>query len=176
MTLDRGNHWTRITGNQFDRVTSLTFNPQNLNQAYLTTETQGLWVSQNMQATVPTWDLVESYSFRQPERVFFNPFNQNEMWVTSFGNGLKTGVMNPTSVTEIQSTVYDFSVYPNPFNEKISISSKKANEPVHIVNLIGKEIYTCTLKQGINEINTRQWPAGVFIIRIMEKSVKVMKY
>ena len=26
--------------------------------------------------------------FRQPERVFFNPFNPNEVWVTSFGGGV----------------------------------------------------------------------------------------
>ena len=41
-TADRGLTWTKLTGTQFDRVTSLTFNPQNLHQAYLTTETQGL--------------------------------------------------------------------------------------------------------------------------------------
>jgi hypothetical protein len=128
-----------------------------------------------MQTTVPTWDLVDSYPFRQPERVFFNPFNTNEMWVTSFGNGMKTGAMNPTSVTELTSIESDFSVYPNPFNEKISIKSKKANAPVHIFDLPGKEIYTGTLKQGINEINASQWPAGVYIIRIEEKSIKVIK-
>ena len=174
-TIDRGVNWAKISGSQFDRVTSLTFNPQNLNQAYLTTETQGLWVSQNMQATVPTWDLVDSYPFRQPERVFFNPFNQNEMWVTSFGNGLKTGFMNPTSVTEIAPIESDFSVNPNPFTEKISIKSKKANAPVHIFNLAGKDMYAGVLRQGINEVNTCQWPAGVFIIRIMEKSIKAIK-
>jgi photosystem II stability/assembly factor-like uncharacterized protein len=174
-TIDRGINWTKLTGNQFDRVTSLTYNPQNLIQAYLTTETQGLWVSQNMQATVPTWDLVDSYPFRQPERVFFNPFNTNEMWVTSFGNGMKTGFMNPTSVTEIPSIGSDFSVYPNPFSEKIIIKSKKANAPVHIFDLPGKEIYTGMLSQGINEINTSQWQAGVYFIRILEKSLKIIK-
>jgi hypothetical protein len=138
-TITRGTNWTKITGNQFDRVTSLTFNPQNLNQAYLTTETQGLWVSQNMQATVPTWDLVDSYPFRQPERVFFNPFNQNEMWVTSFGNGLKTGVMNPTSVTEIKSTGYDVSVHPNPTSGQFAVGSRQsAVRKVELADLFGR--------------------------------------
>jgi hypothetical protein len=174
-TINRGINWTKLTGTQFDRVTSLTFNPQNLNQAYMTTETQGLWVSQNMQATVPTWDLVDSYPFRQPERVFFNPFNTNEMWVTSFGNGMKTGFMNLTSVTEIPLAGSDFSAYPNPFNEKISIKSKKANGPIHVFDILGKEIYAGMLKQGINEVNASQWPAGVYFIRILEKSIKVIK-
>ena len=41
-TTNRGASWTKLTGTQFDRVTSITFNPALLNQAYLTTETQGL--------------------------------------------------------------------------------------------------------------------------------------
>lgn len=91
-TTNRGASWSKLTGTQFDRVTSITFNPSNFSQAYLTTETQGLWISNNMNATAPLWSMVNSYPFRQPERVFFNPYNPDEVWVTSFGNGLKLGV------------------------------------------------------------------------------------
>ncbi|MBC7887337.1 MAG: T9SS type A sorting domain-containing protein [Ferruginibacter sp.] len=93
-TTNRGSSWTKLTAAQFDRVTSITFNPGLLNQAYLTTEMQGLWISNNMNAANPTWSLVNSYPFRQPERVFFNPFNINEVWVSSFGNGLKMGLVS----------------------------------------------------------------------------------
>lgn len=91
-TTNRGASWVKLTGTQFDRVTSITFNPSQLTQAYLTTETQGLWMSNNMNAAAPTWSLVNNYTFRQPERVFFNPYNVNEIWVTSFGNGMKSGL------------------------------------------------------------------------------------
>jgi len=98
-TTNRGASWTKLTGTQFDRVTSVTFNPAQLTQAYLTTETQGLWLSDNMNAATPTWSLVTAYPFRQPERVFFNPFNKNEIWVSSFGNGLKMGLLSgPLSI------------------------------------------------------------------------------
>lgn len=90
-TTNRGSSWTKLTGSQFDRVTSITFNPNNNKEAYLTTEVQGLWISSNMDQATPTWTMVNSYPFRQPERVFFNPYNQNEIWVTSFGNGLRMG-------------------------------------------------------------------------------------
>jgi hypothetical protein len=93
-TTNRGASWTKLTGTQFDRVTSITFNPSQLTQAYLTTETQGLWLSNNMNAATPAWSLVTAYPFRQPERVFFNPFNANEIWVSSFGNGLKMGLIS----------------------------------------------------------------------------------
>jgi hypothetical protein len=58
---------------------------------YLTTETEGLWYSSNITSSTPTFSAVTSYPFRQPERVFFNPYNPNEIWITSFGNGLRVG-------------------------------------------------------------------------------------
>ncbi len=95
-TTNRGTSWTKLTGSQFDRVTSITFNPVQPTQAYLTTEVQGLWISNDMNTTTPTWSLVSNYPFRQPERVFFNPFNNQEVWVASFGNGLKVGTVGGT--------------------------------------------------------------------------------
>jgi hypothetical protein len=93
-TTNRGASCTKLTGTQFDRVTSIIFNPAANNQAYLTTEVQGLWLSNNMNATTPTWSMVNNYPFRQPERVFFNPFNLNEIWVSSFGNGMRLGIQS----------------------------------------------------------------------------------
>jgi hypothetical protein len=86
---NRGVSWTRI--NSLDRVTSCTFSPSNSNEMYLTTETEGLWYSGNVNVPAPVFTAVTSYPFRQPERVFFNPYNPNELWVTSFGNGLRVG-------------------------------------------------------------------------------------
>jgi hypothetical protein len=53
-----------------------------------------LWISSNINDANPSWTLVSNYPFRQPERVFFNPFNPAEIWVTSFGNGLKLGTQS----------------------------------------------------------------------------------
>lgn len=93
-TTNRGVSWTKLTADQFDRVTSITFNPSVANEAYLTTEIEGLWRSANMNAATPTWTLVDNYPFKQPERVFFNPYNPAEIWVSSFGNGLKMGLQS----------------------------------------------------------------------------------
>ena len=97
-TTDRGQHWTRI--NSLDRVTSVTVSPTNPQEAYLTTEIDGLWITENLGAASPTFAQVASYPFRQPERVFFNPFNTSEIWVTSFGNSLRVGsTVTPSTVT-----------------------------------------------------------------------------
>ena len=176
-TINRGANWTKVTGNQFDRVTSLTFNPQNLHQAYLTTEIQGLWVSQNMQTTVPTWSLVDSYPFRQPERVFFNPFNLNEMWVTSFGNGLKIGNMNSTSVEEISSENHNYTVCPNPTSGNIQITCLKSCNSklyVRILSTIGTEIKSFPLDLSKNQctVNISDLNVGCYILLLIDSSDK----
>jgi hypothetical protein len=88
-TANRGQSWTKI--NSLDRVGSCAINPAHANEMYLTTETNGLWYTANLSAAQPTFTAVASYPFRQPERVFFNPYNVGEIWVTSFGNGLRVG-------------------------------------------------------------------------------------
>lgn len=93
-TTDRGQNWQRIL--TLDRVSSVTVDPQNANRAYVTTETEGLWTSEDFSSATPNFSPVANYPFRQPERVFYNPFDANEIWVSSFGNGLRVGSLAPT--------------------------------------------------------------------------------
>jgi len=69
----------------------------------MTTETRGLWYSNTMRAATPTFAQVANYPFRQPERVFFNPFNPTEVWVTSFGGGVRVGTTaQPPQVASVR--------------------------------------------------------------------------
>ena len=95
-TANRGASWTQISAE--DRVTSCTFNPANSNELYFTTETDGLWYSSNIRSATPAFSRLAAYPFRQPERVFFNPYNANEIWVTSFGHGIRVGTLNAPPV------------------------------------------------------------------------------
>ena len=178
-TTDRGNSWVKLTGSQFDRVTSLTYNPQNTNQAFLTTETQGLWMSNNMNTAIPTWELVSSYPFRQPERVFFNPFNQHEMWVTSFGNGMKTGFLYPAGTAEIVTGNKQIMVYPNPANEKIVIETNGIYEKgtLSVINIHGQEILTLNTEGFKTEVKIRNLPCGVYFIKLYsDKGIFTAKF
>src|SRR5207249_1421856 len=95
-TTDRGNLWTRISS--LDRVTSCTFNPANPDQIFVTTEYQGLWMSNDVNTAIPSFQQVNNYPFKQPERVFFNPYHSGEIWISSFGNGMKVGTLSPTGI------------------------------------------------------------------------------
>jgi len=92
-TVNRGLAWTRLSA--LDRVSSCTFSPLDSNTLFLTTETEGLWYTTNARAAAPLFLPVTNYPFRQPERVFFNPHRPREVWVTSFGHGLRTGWIAP---------------------------------------------------------------------------------
>ncbi len=120
-TTNRGQSWTKIS--DLDRVTSGTFPPGKPNEFYLTTETEGLWYSSNMNAAMPEFQQVESFPFRQPERVFFNPYKPEEIWVTSFGGGIFVGAEVPSSAEEISPGVESNSlvVAPNPASQHITL-------------------------------------------------------
>ena len=90
MTTNRGVAWTRVTSG-IDQVGSCTISPLTPDEMYVTTENQGLWCSTNRRSATPVFSSVTNYPFRFPSRVFYNPWNTNEIWVTSFGNGLRLG-------------------------------------------------------------------------------------
>jgi hypothetical protein len=151
-TTSRGASWTKLTGTQFDRVTSITFNPVDNKQAFLTTEMQGLWMSSNMNAATPSWSLVTSYIFRQPERVYFNPYKPGEMWVSSFGNGMKVGNM-PTSSTGLPvfQITGMLTCYPNPTNG-VSTINAPANGQLLLYDVKGVLVATYAVSKGAGTI------------------------
>ena len=89
-TTNRGVTWIRITTN-LKAVGSCAINPANADEMYLATEDQGLWYSGNRRASTPVFTQLAGYPFRFPSRVFFNPFDTNETWITSYGNGMRLG-------------------------------------------------------------------------------------
>jgi hypothetical protein len=102
-TANRGLSWIRILDR--DRVTSCAFSPLDSNTLLVTTETEGLWISTNARVAGPAFWAVTNYAFRQPERVFFNPHRPREVWVTSFGHGLRRGWLAPSAPALSKATV-----------------------------------------------------------------------
>ena len=87
-TTNRGDIWDRIftSGTQ-----SCTFHPYVPNEMYLCTETQGLYYVTGTNLNSPTFTQDNTFPFRKPQRVFFNPYNPNEVWAMTYGNGMRMG-------------------------------------------------------------------------------------
>ncbi|MFA7326825.1 MAG: T9SS type A sorting domain-containing protein [Candidatus Kapaibacterium sp.] len=180
-TTNRGINWTKLTASQFDRVTSITFNPNNNNQAFLTTETQGLWQSNDMSSNIPAWSLVESYPFRQPERVFFNPYNQNEMWVSSFGNGMKVGLMNQTTGIVSFYSNNQIKIFPNPSTGVVNLEFDddiESQKLIEIYNMQGQKIITRNVFEKVNRLDLGVLPNNTYIVKVIYEngSVKFGKF
>ena len=101
-TTNRGVNWTKILN--LARVESCTVNPANTNEMYVTTEYEGLHYTNNLNSQSPSFSLVESYFFKHPLRVFYNPYKTNEIWITSFGNGISKSGTEEKKVTSISIT------------------------------------------------------------------------
>ncbi len=172
-TTNRGASWIKLTGTTIDRVTSITFNPTNPNQIYLTSETQGLWISNNINATTPVFSNVSSYPFQQPERVFFNPYNANELWVSSFGNGMKMGTLLTTSIPNFESNKSELSLYPNPTSGIISLVNTDAKQ-AYLYNIIGEVVAIFKMTIGVNQLDLSVLTEGIYIIECGSQKSKIV--
>lgn len=173
-TTNRGSSWTKLTGSTLDRVTSCTFNPSNANELYVTTEVQGLWRSADINSATPTFGQVTSYLFRQPERVFFNPFDATEMWVTSFGNGMKVGSITGSGTIEFEKE-NEVNSYPNPASEYVTIENTYTKEmELNLVNAVGEKVSSWNLKQGVNTLDISRVPNGVYIMTLGDQTKKII--
>ena len=171
-TTNRGTSWTKLTGTTLDRVESCTFNPANANEIYLTTETQGLWISSNINAVTPAFSNVASYPFRQPERVFFDPMAL-QIWVTSFGNGMKMSYINQLGIPDFSTE--EFSVYPNPASSFVTVITNEAKQSQLIIcNTLGEQVGNWKLAVGKNEINVSNLPNGIYFARIGNSVKKIV--
>ncbi len=98
-TTNRGVSWSNLTARADFPVESCTVDPSDSNTVYLATGANGLWYTTNAFAATPLFLQATNYPFCFPTRVYFNPYNANETWTTSFGNGMKSGLLGASSGT-----------------------------------------------------------------------------
>ncbi|MEW6158499.1 MAG: putative Ig domain-containing protein [Verrucomicrobiota bacterium] len=99
-TTNAGLNWTRLIAGP--SITSCTINPDPAlrDEMFVCSHYAGLFHTSNVNDPSPQFNAVSSYPFRGPNRVFYNPFNPSEIWVTSNGNGLRVGVRTAASTLE----------------------------------------------------------------------------
>jgi len=173
-TTDRGFTWTRIFNHE--RVESATISPTNPNEIYVSTEVGGLYYSSNVNSNLPTFQLTD-YPFRHPMRMFFNPYKPEELWITSFGQGVIIANKKSTTGIDIKKEDISFEIYPNPAKENIYIYAKNNPGKVIITNYSGQAIHMDVKKVGenLNQINVQKLKPGMYFIHLGSTSKSWIK-
>ncbi len=175
-TSDRGETWQEI--GDFYRVESATIHPDKPDIMYVTTEQEGLWYTDNLRSEQPEFRLLEAYPFQQPVRVFFNPYNSDEVWVSSFGNGLRKGVVEISTQTEDKDLErLKMSVFPNPGKDFLQIQVHNVTGPleVQIYNSLGEMVYSRQTLNAELSIDTGHLSSGLYFLQTIsgiEKAVE----
>ncbi len=86
-TTNRGQTWQRIWPGQ--NVESVSIDPNNPARMFVATESDGLWLTTNLSSATPSFRADADYPFPHPLRIFFNPNERDEVWVASFGGGIR---------------------------------------------------------------------------------------
>ncbi|MGL4597778.1 MAG: T9SS type A sorting domain-containing protein, partial [Bacteroidia bacterium] len=170
-TTNRGISWTRISN--VDRVTSCAFDPVFTGRVFMTTEQDGLWVCANINAPVPVFAQDSLFPFRQPERVFFNPYNPTEIWVTTFGNGLYSSIT--LTIGEETSIPVPIQIWPNPTTGSISLDWKNEATTAFLYDQLGRLVQRINLVRGTNVFELEQ-PAGIYYLVAGDVRAKLVKH
>lgn len=171
---DRGASWENIL--DLFRVESIGIHPE-LPQAYVSTEDEGLWFTDQLDEPAPTFNELESYTFLHPLRIFFDPYDPASVWVTSFGNGLSVANF-PVGTTE-QEEAGHLLVFPNPSNGDCYLELPGGGE-LELFTMHGELVW----KQRVPmhhaprtwELDFRSMPAGAYWLRWQnEQNVRYSK-
>jgi hypothetical protein len=93
-------------------------------------------------------------------------------------------VVSTTTGIHETSTLHDFSVYPNPVTDWLTITSESGfdgNSKVEILNSIGETVLAKVFKPGVHlgKINLEYLKGGLYVVRISsaagEKNIKLIK-
>jgi photosystem II stability/assembly factor-like uncharacterized protein len=134
-TTDRGLSWQRIS--DLYRVESAAVDPRDPTVAYLATETDGLWRTTNLTSAAPTFTQDPDYPFQHPLRVFFSPYDQDQVWVASFGGGLRVYVDDGIPVTDcsgVEVFIPGNSVFPLGETRCVASTSIATGNPVRVLS------------------------------------------
>ena len=136
-----------------------------------------MYYSNNVNNATPTFSPVANYYFSAPERVFFNPFDNTKIWITSFGHGMQWGDMTATSISETSINNSEISLFPNPANDKITVNTSKsiAKSDIHVFDLQGKEINGINIYPDATNfiLDISKLAQGVYIIKINNDKVNL---
>jgi len=80
-----------------------------------------------------------------------------------------------TSVDQIMKSNETVTVYPNPFNNKLTVLNAETGKTIQVFNCLGACIYTTLVESEKTEIDLNSQPVGVYFIKTGLNTIKIIK-
>ena len=97
-------------------------------------------------------------------RVFFHPQNADEVWVTSFGNGMKVGNAEVSGLFTLENQP-ELIIFPNPASNSFSLKTSGNAQSFQVFDQQGNTV----LKGKINQqtmIDSHSLVPGMYFISV----------
>ncbi|MFZ4523250.1 MAG: T9SS type A sorting domain-containing protein [Bacteroidales bacterium] len=166
-TTDRGVTWMNVWPGK--TVYSVTMHPEKNDEMYICSASDGLFYATDANTNTPDISAVSSYPFKAPERVFFNPYNGNEVWVTSLGNGLRVGTISPVGADSPENEENSLVLYPNPASGEIRLHCQVPLKMFIVKDLAGRTVYRITNPKEENTLNMQNLPRGIYFYQANDR-------
>ncbi|MBL7923407.1 MAG: hypothetical protein JNL88_04325 [Bacteroidia bacterium] len=154
-TGNRGQNWTRIFSGA-DRVSSIAFNPVLNGEAWMSTETEGLWHCSGLQGTAPLFSRDPDFPFRQPERIFYI---NGEIWVSTFGGGLYRSGQQAAGMEEARDEAR--LRFENPNDGSFELTVDDTYDHIYLTDILGRYMAELPVQGGPVHIRAS---GGVYFI------------
>jgi len=169
-TTNRGQAWQRIS--DLHSVPSCAVNPLDRNQMLVTTESDGLWYTGNLRSATPVFTQLVDYPFSHPQRVFFNPYRQGEVWVASFGNGMRMGQMGAAPVVRKPDQTRAGQSVPGvavrSVDGALTVETSGAGiRRVRVVALNGACVYDCPFAAPVRQASPGCVAPGSYLVHVL---------
>jgi hypothetical protein len=81
----------------------------------------------------------------------------------AFPSSTDPSVYSILSVATLENNA-DFTIYPNPFTESVTVESEIPFEQLEVTDLTGKQVFV-TASPGVSSIETSSWEKGTYVLR-----------
>jgi hypothetical protein len=97
------------------------------------------------------------------------------MWVTSFGNGMKMGLVNTTGLPSFEAKA-KWMLYPNPSNGLVTLVQDESMPParVEVFNAAGQLVHAQVVLSGKTVLNLEDLAAGVYVVNFNGESRRIL--
>jgi len=163
-TNDAGNSWLNISGNDLPSlpVNCIVYQGGSNDDLYIGTDIGVYYKNNTMTEWIPFNNGLPNVIVKELEI----HYDEGTISAATFGRGVWQSPLNTLSTNVSENDKISFKIYPNPAQDKITITTSQQNMNVTIFTITGEKI----IETNSKKINTSKFAKGCYIIEIKDKN------